>query len=102
MADQPLIELRVVRVMNCPSDALNQLSGVVFTSQIRGCDALVKGDSRLTLGRWLAHHDDSRHNKLPSGGWTPGYHREADQGVDGDVRLLIKVADRVRRYRCVR
>ena len=75
MADEPLIALRVVRVMNRPPDPLNQLNGVVFTSQLRGCDAFVKGDSRLTLGGWLAHHDDSRHDMfLPVDG-PLGYHR---------------------------
>ena len=97
-----LLALHVVRVMNRPSDPLDQPSGVMTTSQICGRDPLVKGDRAFRLCVRLAHHDDSRHNKLPSGGWTPGDHREADQGVDGDARLLINVADRVHRYRSVR
>src|ERR671925_773531 len=101
MADQPLIALRVVRVVNCPPDALDQLSGVVFSSQLRGCDALVKGDSRLTLGGWLAHHDDSRHDRVPSGRWTPWVPPGAGQGVDGDLRLSIKLPGRAPRRRSV-
>ena len=97
-----VLALHVVRVVNRPSDPLDQPSGVMTTSQICGRDPLVKGDRAFRLCVRLAHHDDSRHNKLPSGGWTPGDHREADRGVDGDVRLLINLADRVRRYRSMR
>ena len=41
--------LRGIRVVNRPSDALDQLSGVVSTSHVRGSDPLVEGDFALTL-----------------------------------------------------
>jgi hypothetical protein len=72
------------------------------TSQICGRDPLVKviALSGSAFGPLITMILGIT-NFLPVG-WTPGDHREADQGVDGDVRLLINLADRVRRYRSVR
>ena len=75
--------LRVIRVVNRPSDALDQLSGVVAASHVRGGDPLVEGDRALTLGTGLAHHDDSRHDRL-SFRWVDPRGPPAGQSFDGD------------------
>src|SRR3954454_21044594 len=52
----PVGALRIVGVVNRPSDPLDQLSGLMTTSQIRGGDALIEGDHAPRLGHRLAHH----------------------------------------------
>jgi hypothetical protein len=74
-----LVTVCIVRVVNRPSHTLNQLSRMVSTTQISGGDLLVESDRSLALGALIAHHNDSRHDRLLLVDGTSRYHQRAGQ-----------------------
>jgi hypothetical protein len=76
--------LCLVRVVDRPSDALDQLIGMLFVPQLGGRHVFVEGDCALALAVCRARNDDSRHAEfLPVVG-PLGYRRRTDQGIKGD------------------